>query len=686
MQLDWSLFVREKGAMLPVLRHIPFRRRALTVACVRPLLRKLKEDPKHLAAGTLLGVFPQLCLSTAAIFGDVGHWKQVRGLLHLFKRGEWSTLYERGLASINTVASRVRTSRAGTGPEDARTRRSIQFAQIAELSRAAEALVAAELAPATKETLLALEAKHPDSNLPRIDEEGKCILASPAKPTKWTLKTKVLLRALRESPRGSAGGPTGWRMDFLREMFTHPDDIRLLGGWLQHAARGEVGPGIATLWTASTLVALAKPGGGVRPIAVGEVFPHLVARCFSIDFHDVITRHLQPKGQFGAGARFGGETMIHGIRAGRRANPEWVILQIDVANAFNTICRIVLFDELVKGPFAPMVPFLLSLYGAPSSLLYRADTTRHTLWSRTGVRQGDPLGSFLYALAQQPALERMKAQHLDVFVVSYADDTYVMGDIKAVGKAYTTLQSELECSGMQTSVVKCEWYSPSGPQPTQGNPLYSMEEVKDGLVVVGSPVGGSAFVEAAVKAKRGSDEPVLAALPGIGDAQTASRILAGSVLARSNFICRTTPPTPKLLEALKAWDTSLVTCFSKILDDESLMTGGKVNEAARLQISLPERLGGFGIQSAARMADLAYVVSLLSVAGNLWSFFQIGGKSILASFPKRMCSHRSLRRLERHCRVYQRSSGRNSHRGMRWGRRPWRVAPSRFWLVSFRLR
>ncbi|GJP64257.1 hypothetical protein CLOP_g21266 [Closterium sp. NIES-67] len=206
--------------------------------------------------------------------------------------------------------------------------------------------------------------------------------------------------------------------------------------------------------------------------------------------------------------------MIHGIRAGRRANPEWVILQIDVANAFNTICRIVLFDELVKGPFAPMVPFLLSLYGAPSSLLYRADTTRHTLWSRTGVRQGDPLGSFLYALAQQPALERMKAQHLDVFVVSYADDTYVMGDIKAVGKAYTTLQSELECSGMQTSVVKCEWYSPSGPQPTQGNPLYSMEEVKDGLVVVGSPVGGSAFVEAAVKAKRGSDEPVLAALPG----------------------------------------------------------------------------------------------------------------------------------------------------------------------------
>ncbi|CAI5963220.1 unnamed protein product, partial [Closterium sp. NIES-65] len=369
----------------------------------------------------------------------------------------------------------------------------------------------------------------------RSDRSGST-LPHPEKPTKWVLKQEVLARALRESPRGSAGGPTGWRMDFLRELFTHPGDLKLLGAWLQAAARGDVGQGVAQWWTSSSLVALEKPGGGVRPIAVGEVFPRLLARCLAVDYHDAIIRHLKPKGQFGAGARNGAETVIHGVRAALKANPTWGVLQIDVKNAFNSVCRQALFKELVKGPFVGMTPFLRTLYGSPSPLLYRADATRHTLWSRTGVRQGDPLGPFLYALAQQPALEAVKAAHRDVFLCSYADDTYLLGELDAIGAAFPSLCKELQ------------WYAPSGKRPSADNPLCEMTEAAEGLV---------------------------------------------------------------------------------ILNDDSLLNPGKVNKAAQTQITLPERMGGFGVQSAARTADLAYVVSLLSVAGTLKSFFQMGGKSIL---------------------------------------------------------
>ncbi|CAI6000948.1 unnamed protein product [Closterium sp. NIES-64] len=412
--IDWSPILGEEAAMLPTLRKVPFKCRGLATACLRPILEKLRQDGDHKPAGTLLGLFPQLCLSTAA----------------LSKR----------LPSLE-----------------------------------AEALIAADLAPTTDETRKSLEEKHPRPTVPFTAEDGSCTLPHPEKPTK-------------------------------------------------QAARGDVGQGVAQWWTSSSLVALEKPGGGVRPIAVGEVFPRLLARCLAVDYHDAIIRHLKPKGQFGAGARNGAETVIHGVRAALKANPTWGVLQIDVKNAFNSVCRQALFKELVKGPFVGMTPFLRTLYGSPSPLLYRADATRHTLWSRTGVRQGDPLGPFLYALAQQPALEAVKAAHRDVFLCSYADDTYLLGELDAIGAAFPSLCKELQGIDLEVSQKKCQWYAPSGKRPSADNPLCEMTEAAEGLV---------------------------------------------------------------------------------ILNDDSLLNPGKVNKAAQTQITLPERMGGFGVQSAARTADLA---------------------------------------------------------------------------------
>ncbi|CAI6006414.1 unnamed protein product, partial [Closterium sp. NIES-64] len=104
--IDWSPILGEEAAMLPTLRKVPFKCRGLATACLRPILEKLRQDGDHKPAGTLLGLFPQLCLSTAALSNDSPHWKQVRELLTLWRRGDWTKLHLRALAAINKMNSR----------------------------------------------------------------------------------------------------------------------------------------------------------------------------------------------------------------------------------------------------------------------------------------------------------------------------------------------------------------------------------------------------------------------------------------------------------------------------------------------------------------------------------------------------------------------------------------------------
>ncbi|KAL2612792.1 hypothetical protein R1flu_024484 [Riccia fluitans] len=118
---------------------------------------------------------------------------------------------------------------------------------------------------------------------------------------------------------------------------------------------------MAYLLGASRLLALAKPSGGVRPIAVGEVLYRLVARTLGFQFREALADHFSPL-QFGVATRGGCETIIHGLRATLDLHPDWVVLQVDIQNAFNTISREVLFHELraATGSLDQLFPFVRS--------------------------------------------------------------------------------------------------------------------------------------------------------------------------------------------------------------------------------------------------------------------------------------------------------------------------------------
>jgi hypothetical protein len=97
---------------------------------------------------------------------------------------------------------------------------------------------------------------------------------------------------------------------------------------------------IAKALSVARLLALVKPFRGIRPIVVGEVFYRLMSRTLCFQFHDAFVVHLCPH-QFGVTVKGGYKGMMHKIWRSLDVHLNWVVLQVDIVNAFNIVfCRV----------------------------------------------------------------------------------------------------------------------------------------------------------------------------------------------------------------------------------------------------------------------------------------------------------------------------------------------------------
>eukprot|EP00850_Spirogloea_muscicola_P026834 SM011081S18847 [mRNA] locus=s11081:258:470:+ [translate_table: standard] len=69
-----------------------------------------------------------------------------------------------------------------------------------------------------------------------------------------------------------SGGPSGWLFEHLQDLFRDGDErsFSLFLSTCRHIARAAIPPRIADALNSSHLLALTKPTGGVRPIAMTE--------------------------------------------------------------------------------------------------------------------------------------------------------------------------------------------------------------------------------------------------------------------------------------------------------------------------------------------------------------------------------------------------------------------------------
>ena len=571
-------------------------------------LQRIQTDPADEGGWALLLMFPLLVLGRLQRGGDAGH-RDLRERCRRFESGEWQALLSEFRAASEVAATQTEQRRDGAPSEEddeaRRLRRCLALCRVGELSRAARALEPARMAPDSEATLQVLRDLHPEAPsvlpawLPDFQPDDS-----------FQLDPDAVRRALEGASRLSAGGLSGMIYELYRDiLLEHPATFLPFFAVCCHMARGEVPPRAQAALSSCRLLALAKtvPDGpdGVRPIAIAEVLQRLVSRSIALQMRDAFQQFFSPL-QFAVSTPGGCESIIAGIRALLDVDPESLVLQVDLANAFNEVDRSAIFEEL-RTHFPALIPFTRLFYAGSSRLMYRReDCSWVTLLSQTGTRQGDPLGMFYFCLAYQRALSSTHAAFPGVHLPSYADDTHIVARSDQALAAFHHLVAQVGELNLRVKLPKCTAYSISPISPDIPIPP-DVRRPSDGIRVLGAPIGTAAFQEGFIAERLDHFSRTLDSLPLLEDAQCAMRLLASVYVQRPSYLMRTTPLSPPFSQRLDAYDMRIRTVGETIIGATAF--AGPDGQQARLQMSLPISMGGLGLRCTSETAPAAFLGS-----------------------------------------------------------------------------
>ncbi len=194
-------------------------------------------------------------------------------------------------------------------------------------------------------------------------------------------------------------------------------------------------------------------------IAVGETLYWLMNRVLCLQFCDVFVFHLSPY-QFEVVVGGGYEVVLHGIWATLDAHLDWVVLHVDIANAFNTISRKTIFQELraTRGLIVTTFLFVRSFYGLHVPLYFNHHSSSRALFVilfSMGTCQGDPLVGPFFTFVHFCTLHYFSRVFPSCLFPSLASDTHIFGPTHVISFAFNHFASQLAFIGLYVQPHKC---------------------------------------------------------------------------------------------------------------------------------------------------------------------------------------------------------------------------------------
>ena len=546
-----------------------------------------EDEPRiHAASIGLLQLPSQALTDTGA---SRGRASRTRGRLERIDRGEAVD----GAARPDVGApDRAQRPNHELHKRAARAHRQLTLGSVTRAAKCVEALPIAEPTAATVELLRAL---HPAAPPPQVPAPTAAAVV---------ITDEIFSDVLHALPKGSAPGPSGWTYEHIKAATQSRGPafqaiLRVINAIVSGAL-----PHLPELLD-STLIALVKPGGGLRPIAIGEVWYRLAGLCAMAACPNAGPA-LAPL-QLGIGVKGGSQVLGHAVLAHIAANPNCVLVKFDYENAFNELYRAKMLTAVsVRQP--PLLPFAAWAYRQPSRLFVAgAPEGTAPIMSEAGVKQGDPLGGLLFGMTTQDALEATRQVHPGIAPAAYYDDTVALGESEDAVSAFATLRAHSAVVGLRLRLDKCGVYSPDQQAAADTSAALAIPHCVDGLVIAGTPVGTDAFIKAHASERADAicnSIDVLLETPL--SAQDKFIILRSSAQMRIAHLQRVAPWGIIGDEVHRVEDKVAKAAFS-------IMQRPEHTAVRDGQLTLPLRLGGMGIRTTSALEARAAFVSAAAV-------------------------------------------------------------------------
>ena len=280
-----------------------------------------------------------------------------------------------------------------------------------------------------------------------------------------------LFRKFRRLLPNKGRGPSGNSNAYLKAQAQHFDSalanrvIPMHEWFAELYLNGDLPKWYYYVTSAVTMIALIKPAKtplpegdapDVRPVAMGEVWRRAVVSC-AVGKENVAIGASYEGIQVAVGVKDASPKLLTLIRATLEANPNFVVVKIDLRNAYNEAHRAAVLQSLLDNPATRKFARYFHASMSPKSRMFGIGVL-----SETGVQQGAPDATFEFTqVIHQDVVELHRVvTEAGGACCFYSDDGYVVGPPEIVFPALKQFQTSLFArTNLELVEDKCEVYS-----------------------------------------------------------------------------------------------------------------------------------------------------------------------------------------------------------------------------------